>query len=109
MSRGSAFKTLLVLANAGLNGNLSILPMQSIIPSGLSPVGLFLGESDAGVFGKTHQNIKDILGVVVGESQFSLLDCQSVGIELAGIGEETINFPLVLEHFDFGFAHRQFR
>ena len=109
LSRRSAFNTLLVLAQARLDGDFRILPMQSIITSGLSPVDFFLGEPDAGVFGKTNQNIKDILGVVVIESLFSLLKRQSIGIELAGVGEEAIKFPLVLEHLGVDFAHKRFR
>lgn len=109
LSRGSAFQTLLVLAQAGLDGDFDILPMKSIVSSGLSPVGFLLGESDAGVFGKTNQNIKDILGGVVSESLFSLLKGQSMGVELAGVGEEAVKFPLVLEHLGVDFAHRRFR
>ena len=99
MSIGSQFFPTLPFIHAGLNGDVGLSPMLTIGSAGVSPASLtFLGETNRRVFAVASDYLKGIDAVVLGESIKRIIDAGDVLVELVGVLEETIKFPLVVEY-----------
>ena len=99
MSIGSHFFPTLPFGKAGLNSNVSLSPMLTIGSAGVSPASLtILGETNRRVFAVASDYLKGIDAIVLGESIKRIIDAGDVLVELAGVLEEAVKFPLVVEY-----------
>lgn len=100
MSIGSQFFPTLPFVHAGLNGDVGLSPMLTICSAGVSPASLtFLGETNRRVFAVTSDYLKRIDCVILGESIKRIIDAGDVLVELIGVFEKAVKFPLVVEYF----------
>lgn len=100
MSIGSQFFPTLPFVHAGLNGDISLRPMLTIGSAGISPAYLtFLWETNRRVFAVASDYFKGIDAIVFGESIKRIIDAVDVLVELFGVLEEAVKFPLVVEYF----------
>ena len=99
MSIGSHFFPTLPFGKAGLNSNVGLSPMLTIGSAGVSPASLtILGETNRRVFAVASDYLKGVDCVVLGESIKRIIDAGDVLVEFAGVLEEAVKFPLVVEY-----------
>lgn len=99
MSRESHFFPTLPFGQAGLNCDVGLRPMVTIGSAGVSPASLaFLRETNRRVFAVASDYLKGIEAVVLGESIKRIIDAGDVLVELGGVLEEAVKFPLVVEY-----------